>query len=73
LIEFALRWILDRGIETSIWGARNSEQLEPVDNLWDFEIDQETMNVVDSIIEENVKDPAGPEFMAPPDRRELKG
>jgi aryl-alcohol dehydrogenase-like predicted oxidoreductase len=73
LLEFSLRWILDKGIEVPIWGAREPQQLEPVNNIWDFEIDPETMNEVDRIIDENVKDPSGPEFMAPPDRRKLKG
>lgn len=73
LLEFALRWLLDRGIETPIWGARKPKQLDPVENIWDFEIDRKTMDGVDRIISEKVKDPAGPEFMAPPDRRKRNG
>jgi aryl-alcohol dehydrogenase-like predicted oxidoreductase len=73
LIHLALRWLLDRGIETPIWGARKPSQLDPVDEIWDFEADRETMEEIDSILEDTVKDPVGPEFMAPPDRRELKG
>jgi aryl-alcohol dehydrogenase-like predicted oxidoreductase len=68
ILEFALRWILDKGVETAIWGARKPSQLEPIDDIWDFSIDEDDMKEIDKVLDETIDDPVGPEFMAPPNR-----
>ncbi|MEM9591823.1 MAG: aldo/keto reductase [Pseudomonadota bacterium] len=66
LLAFAERWVLDRGNTIALWGARRPEQLAPVADVMGWHIDEETMHEVDRILTETIKDPVGPEFMAPP-------
>jgi aryl-alcohol dehydrogenase-like predicted oxidoreductase len=68
VIELAVRWILDQGITTALWGARHPEQLEPVDKVTGWELDISTKAEIDRILRETITDPVGPEFMAPPAR-----
>ncbi len=70
IIPLAVRWILDRGVEVALWGARKPEQLDPVDDVTGWSIDEEGMEAIDAILEEIIRDPVGPEFMAPPTREE---
>jgi aryl-alcohol dehydrogenase-like predicted oxidoreductase len=68
VIHLAVRWMLDQGITTALWGARHPEQLQPVDELIGWSIDASAKAEIDRILQENVVDPIGPEFMAPPSR-----
>lgn len=69
VLHLAVRWVLDR-IEDGIalWGARKPEQVDPVDEVMGWKLGQDAMQQINSIIEGTVKDPVGPEFMAPPAR-----
>ncbi len=66
VIHLAVRWILDRGIDVTLWGARRPDQLEALDQVFGWSIDEATMTEIDRILEESVTNPVGPEFMAPP-------
>lgn len=69
VIHLALRWLLDRpGADVAIWGARRPEQLEPVEGVEGWRLTEEHFEAIDSILEETIEDPVGPEFMAPPTR-----
>jgi aryl-alcohol dehydrogenase-like predicted oxidoreductase len=68
VIHLAVRWILDQGITTALWGARHPAQLEPVDELFGWSLDASVKAEIDRILRELIKDPVGPEFMAPPAR-----
>ena len=69
VIQLAVRWVLDRnGMNIALWGARRSEQLAPVSDVFGWRIDNESMAEIDRILADTIKDPVGPEFMAPPDR-----
>jgi aryl-alcohol dehydrogenase-like predicted oxidoreductase len=69
VIHLAVRWVLDRG-ETNIalWGARRADQLSPIADVVGWRIDSSAMAEIDRILQETIRDPVGPEFMAPPDR-----
>jgi len=67
VLEFAVRWILDQGVEIALWGARRPDQLDPLGNIWGWNIDADTMSDVDRILAESIEEPVGPEFMAPPE------
>jgi aryl-alcohol dehydrogenase-like predicted oxidoreductase len=69
VIHLAVRWVLDRG-ETNIalWGARRADQLSPIADVIGWHIDSSAMAEIDQILQDTIKDPIGPEFMAPPDR-----
>jgi aryl-alcohol dehydrogenase-like predicted oxidoreductase len=68
VIQLAVRWMLDQGITTALWGARHPGQLEPVDEVTGWQLDAPTRTEIDRILRETITDPVGPEFMAPPAR-----
>jgi aryl-alcohol dehydrogenase-like predicted oxidoreductase len=68
VIQLAVRWLLDQGITTALWGARHPDQLEPVDEVTGWWLDAPAKAEVDRILRETITDPIGPEFMAPPAR-----
>ena len=68
VIHLAVRWILDQGITTALWGARHPGQLQPVDEVSGWSLDASAKDEIDRILRETVTDPVGPEFMAPPVR-----
>jgi aryl-alcohol dehydrogenase-like predicted oxidoreductase len=66
VLALAVRWVLDRGSNTiALWGARRAEQLAPVADVMGWHIDADTMKEIDRILRDIVRDPVGPEFMAP--------
>ncbi len=70
-IHLALRWVLDQpGVSVALWGARKPGQLAPIDGALGWHLDEETLVEIDRIVAEEVTDPVGPEFMAPPDREQ---
>ncbi|MYL51679.1 general stress protein [Halobacillus litoralis] len=72
VLQLAIRWVLDQpGSGIALMGGRRPDQLNPVDDVDSFTIDEETKRDIDEILLKHVNDPVGPEFMAPPDRQEL--
>jgi aryl-alcohol dehydrogenase-like predicted oxidoreductase len=68
VIHLAVRWMLDQGITTALWGARHPDQLDPVDAVMGWSLDDAAKAEIDRILSETITDPVGPEFMAPPAR-----
>ena len=68
VIHLAVRWMLDQGITTALWGARHPGQLQPVDEVTGWSLDAAAKAEIDRILRETIADPVGPEFMAPPAR-----
>jgi aryl-alcohol dehydrogenase-like predicted oxidoreductase len=68
VIQLAVRWMLDQGITTALWGARHPAQLQPVNEVTGWRLDASTKAEIDGILRETIADPVGPEFMAPPAR-----
>jgi aryl-alcohol dehydrogenase-like predicted oxidoreductase len=69
VIHLALRWVLDQpGVTSALWGARHPGQLDPVGDVMGWTLDDSALREIDRIIRDTVKDPVGPEFMAPPAR-----
>src|ERR1700754_1197637 len=68
VIHRAVRWMLDQGITTALWGARHPDQLQPVDEVTGWSLDASAKAEIDRILRETITDPVGPEFMAPPAR-----
>jgi aryl-alcohol dehydrogenase-like predicted oxidoreductase len=68
VIDLAVRWMLDQGITTALWGARHPDQLQPVADVMGWSLDASAKAEIDRILEENITDPVGPEFMAPPEQ-----
>jgi aryl-alcohol dehydrogenase-like predicted oxidoreductase len=68
VIHLAIRWVLDQGITTALWGARHPDQLRPVDEVTGWRLDDTAQAEIDRILRETIADAVGPEFMAPPPR-----
>ena len=65
VIDLAVRWVLDQGITTALWGARRPDQLAPVEAAMGWSLDDAAKAEIDRILAETIKNPVGPEFMAP--------
>jgi aryl-alcohol dehydrogenase-like predicted oxidoreductase len=68
VIHLAVRWMLDQGITTALWGARHPKQLQPADDVIGWSLDASAKAEIYRILRETIIDPVGPEFMAPPSR-----
>jgi aryl-alcohol dehydrogenase-like predicted oxidoreductase len=68
VIQLAVRWMLDQGITTALWGARHPSQLQPVNEVSGWSLDAPAKADIDRILREMITNPVGPEFMAPPAR-----
>jgi aryl-alcohol dehydrogenase-like predicted oxidoreductase len=72
VIHLAVRWILDQGATTALWGARHPGQLQPIDEVFGWSLDTAAKAEIDRILREATADPVGPEFMAPPPRSKVE-
>jgi aryl-alcohol dehydrogenase-like predicted oxidoreductase len=69
IIHLALRWVLDQpGVTSALWGARHPGQLDPIGEVMGWTLDRGALREIDRIVRDTVKEPVGPEFMAPPAR-----
>ncbi len=66
VIHLAIRWILDRGCETALWGARKPEQFDAVEGVEGWVLNADDMRAIDGILHENLNREFDPGFMAPP-------
>jgi len=68
MLAFAMRWVLDQpGVSVALWGARQPDELDPVGDVVGWKLDEEALTYVDALLTETIRDPVGPEFMAPPE------
>jgi aryl-alcohol dehydrogenase-like predicted oxidoreductase len=69
VIHLAVRWLLDQpGVGVALWGARRPEQLAPIREVFGWSLNRDDFAAIDVILRENIHNPIGPEFMAPPAR-----
>jgi aryl-alcohol dehydrogenase-like predicted oxidoreductase len=70
VIHLAVRWLLDQpGVGIALWGARRPEQLAPINEVSGWSLTRDDFAAIDAILRENIRNPVGPEFMAPPARQ----
>jgi len=70
VLALAVRWVLDQpGVSVALWGARHPGELEPLNDVMGWHLDAKALKDIDDIVREAVRDPVGPEFMAPPEGR----
>ncbi len=43
--------------------------MDPLPEIFGWRLDQTAMHAIDQILQETIRDPVGPEFMAPPSRK----
>lgn len=68
VLALAIRWVLDKGVNGALWGARKPEQLTGLDSVWGWSLKPEDFIEIDQILDFTIPHPIGPEFMAPPAR-----
>ncbi len=69
VLALAVRWLLDQpGVGIALWGARRPDQVDVVDEVMGWTIDDASRTTIDQILRDSVSEPIGPEFMAPPSR-----
>jgi aryl-alcohol dehydrogenase-like predicted oxidoreductase len=69
VIHLAVRWLLDQpGVGVALWGARRPEQLAPIRDVIGWSLGESDFAAIDAILRESIRNPVGPEFMAPPAR-----
>src|SRR4029077_1668037 len=69
-IHLAVRWLLDQpGVGVALWGARHPEQLAAIDEVSGWSLTKSDSAAIDAILRESIRNPVGPEFMAPPSRQ----
>ncbi len=66
VLSLAVRWVLDKGINIALWGARKPEQLDDIAAVWNWKLKPEDFKEIDDILNKMIPTPVGPEFMAPP-------
>ena len=66
VIHLAVRWILDKGVDSAIWGARKPEQVT-FENVFGWKLNDQQVREIEQIVEEMVEEPVSPAFMAPPE------
>lgn len=70
VLDLAIRWVLDQYPRSvALWGARKPEQLDAVDDVWGWQLDDNARERITEIVDRQVTNPVGPEFMAPPARK----
>lgn len=68
LLALAVRWVLDQpGVSVALWGASHPGELDPLNDILGWHLDDEARAQIDEILAQSIKDPVGPEFMAPPE------
>lgn len=69
VLALAVRWVLDQGPTIALWGARHPGQLDPLEEIEGWHIDEASHREIDAILSRTVTDPVSPAFMAPPPKR----
>jgi aryl-alcohol dehydrogenase-like predicted oxidoreductase len=72
VLALALRWIIDRRNTIALWGARHAWQLDGVAGVMGWSIGDDVREQIEGILARTIKDPVGPEFMAPLARRDVR-
>jgi aryl-alcohol dehydrogenase-like predicted oxidoreductase len=68
VIHLAVRWMLDQGISVALWGGRHPDQVEAALGVAGWSLNAVHRALIELIVSTSVRDPVGPEFMAPPQR-----
>lgn len=66
VLHLAVRWILDKGVDSAIWGARNPGQVT-FDEVSGWSLTDQQLAEIEKMVEETVEEPVSPAFMAPPE------
>lgn len=68
MMSLAIRWVLDQGPLIALWGARKPEQINGVNDVFGWSLSEEDKTAINTLLTRTIREPIGPEFMAPPNR-----
>jgi aryl-alcohol dehydrogenase-like predicted oxidoreductase len=69
VIHLAVRWLLDQpSVGIALWGARRPDQLSAIEGVFGWSLNEHDFAAIDAILRDTIRNPVGPEFMAPPVR-----
>ena len=68
VIHLAVRFVLDKGASVALWGGRRPDNMDPLPEMFGWQLDNADFEAIDRILDETITDPAGPGFMAPPEK-----
>jgi aryl-alcohol dehydrogenase-like predicted oxidoreductase len=69
VLALSVQWVLEQpGESVALWGVRHPEELAPVEDVLGWSLEPDDLAYIDEVVSESVRDPVGPEFMAPPER-----
>jgi len=66
IIHLAVRFVLDKGASVALWGGRRPDDLDPLADMFGWQLTANDFKKIDEILGETIKNPVGPGFMAPP-------
>lgn len=69
VLALAVRWVLDQGPTIALWGARHPAQLDPINEIEGWHLDDSALREIDAILKRCMIEPLSPQFMAPPEVR----
>jgi aryl-alcohol dehydrogenase-like predicted oxidoreductase len=68
VLALAVRWVLDHPeVSVALWGVRHPSELAPLESVMGWHLDDAARAYIDEVLTQSVRDPVGPEFMAPPE------
>lgn len=70
LYALAIRWVLDKGVNIALVGARKPEQLDQIKEVWGWTLKEEDFAEIDQIIHDTISSPEEVPFEGPPNRPE---
>lgn len=74
VLVLAVRWVLDQpGVSVALWGATHPSELDPLNDIIGWHLDGKAGAHIDEVLTQTIKEPVGPEFMAPPEHPPDKG
>jgi aryl-alcohol dehydrogenase-like predicted oxidoreductase len=65
VIQLAVRWMLDQGISVALWGGRRPDQVQAAQGVAGWSLSSTDRALIELIVDTEITDPVGPEFMAP--------
>jgi aryl-alcohol dehydrogenase-like predicted oxidoreductase len=68
VIHLAVRWMLDEGVSVALWGGRHPDQVQAALGIAGWSLNAVHRALIELIVNTTVRDPVGPDFMAPPQR-----
>lgn len=70
LLALAIRWTLDKGIGTALWGIRSPKQIESLSEVFGWNLTKQDLKEIDQILEEHIPNPITEALKGPPMRED---